>query len=139
VFTDEPRFISRKMLLAHVFDPLRWSIGGPHANRGEASFQPALGAVSPTHILPLGVGQHIFGRPRQNIGNVPLAGTAPTGNRPDQLNPDRVNLQVTRDTDGPRQAACRKPLAERRAEAVTGIRQHTAEAHTGGHHAIDLR
>src|SRR5712671_5488373 len=127
------------MLLAHVLDPLRWSIGGPHANSGEASFQPTLGAVSPTHILPLGIGQHIFGRPRQNIRNVPLAGTAPTGDRPDQFNPDRINLQVTRDTDGPGQAACRELLTERRAEAVTGIRQHTAEAHTGCHHAIDLR
>jgi hypothetical protein len=35
------------MLLAHVLDPLRRSIGGPHANRGKASFQPALGPVSP--------------------------------------------------------------------------------------------
>src|SRR4249919_1123742 len=31
----------------------------PHANRGEARFQPTLGPVSPTHILPLGVGQHV--------------------------------------------------------------------------------
>src|SRR5258708_3396872 len=97
---------SRMALLAHVLDPLRWSIGGPHANSGEASFQPTLGAVSPTHILPLGIGQHIFGRPRQNIRNVPLAGTAPTGNRRDQFSPDRINLQVTRDTDGPGQPAC---------------------------------
>ena len=36
------------------------------------------------------------------------------------------------------QAASREPLAERRTEPVTGIRQHTAEAHTGRHHAIDL-
>src|SRR6266404_4371400 len=98
------------MLLAHVLNPLRWSIGGPHANSGEASFPPTLGAFSPTHILPLGIGQHIVGRPRQNIRNVPLAGTAPTGNRPDQFNPDRINLQVTRDTDGPGQAACRELL-----------------------------
>jgi len=73
------------------------------------------------------------------IGNVPLAGTTSTGDRPDQFNPDRINLLVTRDTDGPGQAACRELLTERRAEAVTGIRQHTAEAHTGCHHAIDLR
>jgi len=32
-------FIPRKMLLAQILDPLRWSIGGPYANRGEASFQ----------------------------------------------------------------------------------------------------
>ena len=63
----------------------------------------------------------------------------PTGNRPDQFNPDWIHLKVTRDTNGPGQAACREPLTERRAEAVTGIRQHTAKAHTGCHHAIDLR
>jgi hypothetical protein len=48
----------RKMLLAHLLDPLRRSIRGPHANRGEASFQPALAPVTPTHILPLSIGQH---------------------------------------------------------------------------------
>jgi len=47
---DEPGFVLRKMLLAHVLDPLRWSIGRPHANSGEASLQPILGAVSPTHL-----------------------------------------------------------------------------------------
>src|SRR5947208_3290615 len=88
-FADGPGFVPRKMLLAHILDPLRWPIGGPHANRGEASFQPALGAVSPAHILPLGIGQHVFGRPRQDIRNVPLARPAPAGNRPDQVYADR--------------------------------------------------
>src|ERR1700688_5203115 len=127
------------MLLAHVLDPLRRSISGRHANRAEASFQPSLGPVSPTHILPLGIGQHVFGRRRQYIWNVPLAGTTSTGDRPDQFNLHRINLLVTRDTDGPGEAACRAPLTERRAEAVTGIRQHTAKAHTGGDDAVDLR
>src|SRR5277367_3829252 len=68
-----------------------------------------------------------------------LRGTTSTGDRPDQFYPHRINLLVTRDTDGPGQAACREPLTERRAEAVTGIRQHTAKTHTGCHHAIDLR
>jgi SRSO17 transposase len=40
VFADEPGW-----LLAHVLDPLWRSISGPHANRGEASFQSALGDV----------------------------------------------------------------------------------------------
>src|SRR3974390_2963620 len=118
MLADQPRLISWQVLLAHVLDPLRRSIGGPHANRGEAGFQPTLGPISPTHILPLGFGQHVFGRPRQYIGNVPLAGTTSTGDRPDQFNSHRINLLVTRDTDGPDQAACREPLTERRAEAV---------------------
>src|SRR6478735_2942390 len=115
------------MLLALVLDTLGWSIGDPHPNGGKTGFQSTLGPVSPTHILPLGIGQHVFGRRRQYIGNVPLAGTTSTGDRPDQFNPDRINLLVTRDTDGPGQAACREPLTERRAETVSSICQHTAE------------
>ena len=77
MLADQPRLISGKVLLAHVLDPLRWSIGGPDAHRSEAGFQPPLGSVSPAYILPLGVGQHVFGRSRQDIRNVPLAGDDP--------------------------------------------------------------
>ena len=99
MFTDEPRFVSWKVLLTHVLDPLRRSIGGPHAKRGEASFQPTLG-VANSHSATWH-GQHVFGGPRQDVRNVPLAGTAPTGNRPDQFYPDWIHLKVTRDTNGP--------------------------------------
>ena len=75
-------------------------VRSPHTNSSEASFQLSLGPVSPTHVLPLCIGQHVFGRQRQDIRNVPLAGTAPIGNRPDQFYPDRINLQVTGDPDG---------------------------------------
>src|SRR5216117_2136912 len=118
------------MLLTLVLDPLRGAVGDPHANSGKTCFQLSLGPVSPTHVLPLGIGQHVFGRYRQDIRNVPLAATAPSCNRPDQLDGDRVHLEMTRDANGPGNATCREPLAERRAEAVTGIRQHTAEANT---------
>jgi hypothetical protein len=67
------------MLLAQILDPLRWSIGGPHANRGEASFSRPLVPFRQPHILPLGIGQHVFGRPRQDIRNVPLARPTPAG------------------------------------------------------------
>ena len=138
MLADQPRLISWKVLLALVLDTLRRSICGPHANGGETSFQPTLGAVSPTHVSPLDVGQHVFGRPRQDIGNVPLARAPPIGNRPDQLYPDRIHLKVTRDANGPGNAAGREPLTERRAEAVTGIRQYTAEANPGCDYAINL-
>jgi hypothetical protein len=69
---------------------------------------------------------------------VPLTGTAARGNRPDELHADRVHFEVTRNADGPGKAASREPLAEWRAQPITGIRQHTAEAHTGCDHAIDL-
>src|SRR5258705_8037449 len=114
------------MLLAHVLDPLRWSIGGPHANSGEASFQPTLGAVSPTHILPLGIGQHIFGRPRQDIRNVPLAASAPAGNRTDHINPGRKHLPGERDSCCPDPTPCLEALTGPRAQSVTNIPHHTA-------------
>src|SRR6476619_914153 len=107
VFTDEPRFVSWKVLLAFVLDALRRSIGGPHTNSREASFQLSLGPVSPTQGLPLGIGEHVFGRHRQDIRNVPLAGTAPSRNWPDQLDGDRVHLEMTRDANSPGNATCR--------------------------------
>ena len=45
VFADEPGFFSRKMLLAHVLDPLRRSISGPDANRGEAKVENAVSSA----------------------------------------------------------------------------------------------
>lgn len=69
---------------------------------------------------------------------MPPSRAAALGNGPDQLHADRIHLEVMRDANRPGKIAGRKPLAERRAQPVTGIRQHTAEAHTGRHHAIDL-
>ena len=64
--------------------------------------------------------------------------TAPLGDWPDEPHADRIYLEVTRDADGPGKIASREPLAKRRAQPVTGVRQHTAKAHTGRYHAIDL-
>ncbi len=62
----------------------------------------------------------------------------PRGFGPDQLHPDRIDLEVTRDANCPGKVASHKRLAERRAHPVSGIRQHAAEAHTSRHHTIDL-
>ena len=62
LFADEPSLVAWHVLLTHAPDPLRRSVGGTHPDRGKAGFQPALRAVSPAHNLPLGVGQHVFGR-----------------------------------------------------------------------------
>ena len=129
MFADQPGLLTGKVLLALVLDPLGRSIGDPHPNGCKTGFQTALGPVSPTHILPLGVGELVFGCSREDVRNVPLAGTTPTGNRSDQLDADRVHLEVTRDTNGPGKPACREPLSKPRTEAVSRIRQHTAEAH----------
>src|SRR5207237_7483950 len=69
---------------------------------------------------------------------MPPSRAAPLGNGPDELHADRVYLEVTRDADGPGKLASREPLAKRRAQPVTGVRQHTAEAHTGRYHTVDL-
>ena len=61
VFADEPNLVPRQMLLTLVPDPLRWSVGDPHADGGKASFELAFRPGSPTHSLPLGIGQHVFG------------------------------------------------------------------------------
>ena len=45
--------------------------------------------------------------------------------------PTGYTLKVTRDTNGPGQTARRESLPEWRAQPVTGICQHTAEADTG--------
>ena len=64
VLADQPGLVAREMLLTLVPDPLRRSVGGAHADGGKACFQLALGSRPPTHSLPLGVGQHVFGRHR---------------------------------------------------------------------------
>ena len=56
-----------------------------------------------------------------------------------ELYPNGVHLEVTRDANRPGKLAGRQPLTERRTETVTGIRQHTAEAHADRYQAINLR
>jgi hypothetical protein len=71
---------------------------------------------------------------------VPLAGPPPNfGNWPNEPHADRIDLEVTRDAYRPGKLAGRKALTERRTGPITGIRQYTAEAYAGRHHAIDLR
>src|SRR6516225_7483731 len=64
VFADEPSPVAGQMLLALVPDPLRWSVGDPHPDRGETSLELSFRAGAPTDGAPSGVGQHILGRYR---------------------------------------------------------------------------
>ena len=138
MLADQPCFLTGEMLLAHVLDPLWWPIGGPHANGGKTCFQFALGPQPPTHIFPLGVSKHVFRRHRQQIRNMSLTGAPPTSYRKDQLHPRWIYFLTPQDTDCPNQPARRETLTEWRAETVSGICQHTAEANTGCDHAINL-
>src|SRR6266567_8136379 len=61
VFANEPSLLARKMLLALVPDPLRWSVGRAHTDSGEAGFELSFRAGSPADVLPLGIGEHVFG------------------------------------------------------------------------------
>src|SRR5262249_29751313 len=122
VFADEPSLVPRQTLLALIPDPLRWSVCDPHAGRSKTSLELSFRAGAPTDGAPFGIGQHVFGRYRQDVGNVPLTGTAALGNRPDHPHIGRVNLEVARDTDRPGKFASCEPLAERRAQPITGVR-----------------
>src|SRR5262245_21952851 len=61
---------------------------------------------------------------------VPLTGTTALCNWPDHPHIGRVHLEVPRNTDCPSKLASCEPLTERRAQPITGIRQHAAKAHT---------
>ncbi len=64
VFADEPSLLPGQMLLTLVPDPLRWSVGDPHANSSKTSLELSFCAGAPTDGVPFGMGQHVFGRHR---------------------------------------------------------------------------
>jgi len=64
VFADEPSLLPGEMLLPLVPDPLRWSVGDPHADHSKTSLELSLRAATPTNSVPFGMGQHVFGRYR---------------------------------------------------------------------------
>src|SRR6201990_1247874 len=92
------------MLLTLIPDPLRRSVGNAHTDRGEARFELSFRASTPSDVLPLGIGQHVFSRDRQDIRNRALTRTAALGDWPDQLHVDRVHLEMARDANGASQA-----------------------------------
>jgi len=65
VFADEPSLLTGQMLLTLVPDPLRRSVGNPHASSSKTSLELAFRASAPTDGVPLGVGQHVFGQVRE--------------------------------------------------------------------------
>ena len=40
MFADQPSLVARHVLMTHVTNALRWSIGDPHTHSGEAPFVP---------------------------------------------------------------------------------------------------
>src|SRR5438552_15395389 len=97
------------MLLALVPNPLRWSVGYADTDSGKAGFELAFRPGSPAHSLPLGIGQHVSGRSRKNIRDMPPSRAAPLGNGPEQLHADRVYPEVTTASGGPGQLASPQP------------------------------
>src|SRR6476620_7864787 len=128
------------MLLPLVPYPLGRTVGSTHTDGGKPVFEPTLRTAAPTHSSPLRTGQHVFSCCRYTIRHVPFTWPASNfGNWPNELYPNRVHLEVTRDANRPGKLAGRQPLTERRTETVTGIRQSTAEAHADRYQAINLR
>src|SRR6516225_9095313 len=76
VFADEPSLIPRQMLLTLVPDPLRWSVGDPHADSSKTSLELSFRSGAPSDGPPSGICQHVFSRHREDVRNVPLTGTA---------------------------------------------------------------
>src|SRR5882672_4106773 len=64
VLADEPSLVPGQMLLTLVPDPLRWSVGDPHADSSKTSLELSFRSGAPTDGAPIGVGQHVFGRYR---------------------------------------------------------------------------
>src|SRR5438132_10824242 len=64
VFANQPSLVAGQMLLTLVPDPLRRSVGNPHADRSKTSLELSFRAGAPTDGAPFGVGQHVFGRYR---------------------------------------------------------------------------
>ena len=104
------------MLWALVPDPLWWSVGHPHADSSKTSLELSFRSGAPSDVPPSGICQHVFSRHREDVRNVPLTGTAASGNRPDNLHIGRIYLEVPRDTDCPGKFAICEPLAKRRAQ-----------------------
>ena len=71
------------MLLTLVPNPLRWSVGDPHADSSKTSLELSFRSGAPSNVPPSGICQHVFSRHREDVRNVPLTGTAAFGNRPD--------------------------------------------------------
>ena len=138
MLAHEPGFLSGQMLVALVPDPLRRTIGDTHPDGREVSLKLPFGAGAPTDALPFGLGQHVFSRYRQSVWNVPLTGAATRSNRPNHLHIRGVDLEVTRNADGPGEFASCQPLAERPTHSVARIRQHAAKTHTGSNHTIEF-
>src|SRR5262245_22139421 len=127
-----------QMLLTLVPDPLRWSVGDPHADSSKTSLELSFRSGAPSDVPPSAIGQHVFSRHREDVRNVPLTGTAASGNRPDHLHIGRVYLEVPRDTDCPNQFASREPLAERPLQPLPASRQEQAKPSPAPNARTDL-
>src|SRR6266511_4312630 len=99
MFADEPSLVAGQMLLTLVPDPLRWSVGDPHPDRGETSLELSFRAGAPTDGAPFGVGQHIFSRSWHTCCGIRLAQCdrkTGTGGRASILMvaPPRINSRI---------------------------------------------
>src|SRR5258707_13536582 len=79
VFADEPSLIPWQMLLTLVPDPLRWSVGDPHADSSKTSLELSFRSGAPREVPPSGICQHLFSPHRADVREVPLPGRAPSG------------------------------------------------------------
>ena len=92
---DQPNVVARQMLHALVADPLRPPVGDAHADGGEAGLQGSLGSLSPGERAPFRLGEHVFSAGGEDIGPMPLARPAASGDGEDEFDVARVDLLMT--------------------------------------------
>ena len=114
MLADQPYFLARQVLVAHVTDTLGRTVGYAHAQGREARGQPTFRAAPPADPLPSLPGQQRLGSDGLAVGDVVLPRAAMSLDREDHRDIDRVHLLPARYADGPRQAALAQRLAERR-------------------------
>src|SRR5215469_9332098 len=134
MFADQPSLVARHVLMTHVTNALRWSIGDPHTHSGEAPFR----AAAPADRAPGRTRKHGLRRDRLAVRDVPLPRATAPGHGEDQRHVGGIDFLMTWDADSPKQTAFTQRLTEWCAQAIAGIREHAPEAHAGGSHAIDL-
>src|ERR1019366_10755206 len=67
-----------------------------------------------------------------------LAGTTTPSNGKDHRDIGRIDLLLVGNADGPSETALAQSLAERSAQPISGIGQHTAKTDPGNTNTIDL-
>lgn len=91
--------LAGRMLGAHGADVLRWALGNPDTDGGDACREVAIGAAAPTGRPPSDFLQRRLPGDRLRVGDVALARGAAASNGEDHRHAGRMGLLLERDAD----------------------------------------